>query len=118
MSRDWRLYLDGIVVAADLVAEFTAGMTLEKFVRDRRTYHATLRNLEITGEAVKKLPPEVYARAPEVPWKQIAGFRDRLAHGYFDLADEVIWEVIQRYFPPLRADADHLRSDPEARALA
>lgn len=61
---------------------------------------------------MKKLPPEVRAQAPGVPWKQIAGFRDRLAHGYFDLADEVIWDVIQQHLPELRREADRLRNDP------
>jgi uncharacterized protein with HEPN domain len=113
VSRDWRLYLDDIVEAADLVQEFTAGMTLEQFLADRRTYHAVLRNLEIAGEAAKKVPPEVRTLAPSIPWRQIAGFRDHLAHAYFELEDEVVWDVIREHVPALRAEADRLRRVPD-----
>jgi uncharacterized protein with HEPN domain len=113
VSRDWRVYLDDIVEAADLVAEFTDGMTLEAFIADRRTYHAVLRNLEILGEAAKKLPVEVRERAPDVPWKQIAGFRDHLAHAYFELEDEVIWTVVRQHLPAFRAEADRLRNETD-----
>ncbi len=91
MSRDWRLQLDDIAEASRRVMEYVDGMTYEQFVADRRTYDAVVRNLEVAGEAAKKLPPEVSGRAPEVPWRQVAGFRDRLAHAYFNLDDRVIW---------------------------
>ncbi len=113
MSRNWRLYLDDIVEAADLVLQFTAGMTQARFLEDRRTYHAVLRNLEILGEAAKKVPAEIREHAPTVPWRQIAGFRDRLAHAYFEVEDDVVWDVIQRHIVIVRDEADRLRGIPD-----
>ena len=112
MSRDWRLYLDDIVEFAERALRYTEGMTYEQFLADTRTYDATLRCLEIVGEAVKKLPIHVRDLAPTVPWRQIAGFRDRLAHGYSDLDDEIVWSVVQQQLAPLRDEADRLRRDP------
>jgi uncharacterized protein with HEPN domain len=111
VSRSWRVYLDDIVTSAELVLEFTAGLSMSEFIADRRTYHAVLRNLEIIGEAAKKVPEEVRQRAPAVPWRQIAGFRDRLAHGYFDVDDDVVWNVVQEHLAALRDAADRLRGE-------
>jgi uncharacterized protein with HEPN domain len=111
VSRDWRLYLDDIVDAATLVQEFTRGLSKREFLDDLKTYHAVIRNLEILGEAAKKLQSDVCEQAPDVPWRQLAGFRDRLAHGYFDMDDDVIWSVIQEHLAILKAEAERLR-DP------
>lgn len=111
MLRDWRLYLDDIVESAGRVLEYTSGMMFEQFLADRRTYDAVLRNLEIIGEAVKKLPTEVRALAPAIPWGSIAGFRDRLAHGYFDLDNRVIWGAVRDGVSPLRDAAQRILAD-------
>lgn len=112
MLRDWRLYLDDIVESATRVLGYTAGMTYEQFIADRRTHDATLYNLQIIGQASKKVPPEIRALAPSVDWKRVGDFRNRLAHAYFDLDDEIIWAVIQERLPGLLAEAERLRSDP------
>ena len=101
MSHDWRLYLDDIAECARRVLEYTRGMTFEDFVRDTRTYDAVLRNLEIIGEASKKVPAEVRHRYPDVPWAEIARFRDRLAHGYRNLDDAIVWGTVQGDVEPL-----------------
>jgi uncharacterized protein with HEPN domain len=112
MSRDWRLYLDEIVEYSDRAQRHTVGLTYDEFLANELHYDATLRCLEVIGEAVKNLPEEVRQRAPTVPWAQIAGFRNRLAHGYFSLKNPLIWEIIQQHLPTLRAEADRLRNDP------
>lgn len=112
MSRDSRLYLDDIVEYAGRALRYCEGLSYEQFLADQRTYDATLRCLEIVGEAVKKLPAHVRELAPAVPWRQIAGFRDRLAHGYSELDDEIVWSVVQQQLAPLRDEADRLRRDP------
>ena len=76
MSRDWRLYLEDIERACEKVGRFTQGCDFESFVADERTYDAVLRNLEVIGEAAKRVPDNVRAQMPEVPWRAIAGFRD------------------------------------------
>lgn len=111
MSRDWRLYLDDIAECARRVLEYTRGLTLEQFVGDTRTYDAVLRNLEIIGEAAKRLPPEVCVRYSEVPWSEVARFRDRLAHGYHALDDAVVWRIVQEDMPGLRAQVLRILAD-------
>jgi uncharacterized protein with HEPN domain len=112
VSRDWRLYLDDIVEYSDRALRYTEGLTYEQFVASDQTYDATVRCLEVIGEAAKNVPDQVRRHAPSVPWAQIAGFRNRLAHGYFILNNELVWDVIQQHLPPLRTTADRLRSDP------
>lgn len=111
MSRDWRLYLDDIAECTRRVAEYTRGMSFEQFVTDTRTYDAVLRNLEIVGEAAKQLPEEVRRRYTEVAWTDVSRFRDRLAHGYHSLQDEIIWRVVQEDVPALRDQVRRILSD-------
>jgi uncharacterized protein with HEPN domain len=68
-------------------------MDLPTFSNDWRTRDAVLHNLEVIGEAVKRLPDELKANHPGIPWKRIAGFRDVLAHAYFSLDDSIVWDV-------------------------
>jgi uncharacterized protein with HEPN domain len=103
VSRDWRLYADDIAESARRVIEYTRELGFEQFVADTRTYDAVLRNLEIIGEAAKRVPPAVCERYPDVPWSAAARFRDRLAHGYHALDDAVIWRVIREEVPLLQA---------------
>ena len=72
MSHDWRLYLDDIAERAGRVLEYTRGISYDEFVGDTRTYDATLRNLEIIGEAAKRVPADTRRRYPQVPWREIS----------------------------------------------
>ena len=101
MSRDPRLYLEDIEQACKKVQRFVAGLDQASFVADERTHDAVLRNLEVLGEAAKRVPPEIRAQMPEVPWRAIAGFRDFLAHAYFSLDDDIVWGAIQDEVPRL-----------------
>lgn len=115
MSRDWRLYPDDIEEAARWVLEYTRGMTFHDFLRDTRTYDAVVRNFEVMGEASKKVPLEVRLRSAQVPWSEIARFRDRLAHGYRDLDDAIIWRTIEQDVAPLLAEVQHILADEDER---
>lgn len=76
-------------------------------------YDAILRNLEIIGEASKKLPTEIRDLAPDIPWRMICGFRDYLAHAYFGLDDDTVWEVVSVEVPDLLLQVERiLRSLP------
>ena len=94
MSRSARVYPDDIVQAIKDIKEFTFGMARDEFLKDRKTQHACIRNLEVIGEAVKHLPPHLRDRAPEVEWQKIAGLRDVMAHEYFGVDQVILWDVI------------------------
>ena len=83
----------------DRVSNYTAGLKLEEFVSDQRTYDATLRNIGPLGVAVSYIPEEVRQAHPEVPWGAIIGLRNRLAHTYTHVDDQIIWTVIQEGVP-------------------
>ena len=101
MSRDEGLYLEDIQKACQLVANFTENVSYKEFLLDDRTYHATVRNLEIIGEAVKHISKETRAHYPSLKWRKIAGFRDILAHEYFGVSNEIVWDVIENEIPTL-----------------
>jgi uncharacterized protein with HEPN domain len=90
------------------IERYTSAMDEEQFRRDERTVDAVVRNLEILGEATRQLPEDFSARHPDVPWRQIAGLRNRIVHDYFGLDLEMIWEVIRHDLPQLQAQLEQL----------
>ncbi len=103
MLRDPLVFLDDIVEACDAVTSYSGSLTFEEFRADRKTVDAVVRNLEVIGEAVKMLRPEIRDEMPEIEWQRIAGLRDILIHHYFGLDLNLIWDVIQTKVPVLRA---------------
>jgi len=94
MSRDFSLYLEDILECCRRITEYTAGMSFDSFIKDRLVYDAVLRNIEIIGEAVKQVPTEIRNQHPEIDWRRIAGMRDIVAHHYFSIHDEIVWDIV------------------------
>lgn len=104
MSRDYRLYLDDIRDACAKVIRYAQGRNQSQFLSDDKTFDAVVRNLEIIGEAAKHVPHDVQEGYPGVKWRKIAGLRDVVAHDYFGLDEDVLWDVIQNQVPALLAE--------------
>ena len=102
MSRDWRMYLDDIVQGCDKIRRFTRTMKAEEFRSDEKTYDAVLRNLEIIGEAAKHVPQSVREEMPDVAWRKVAGLRDMIAHAYFGIDDDIVWDIVSNRVPELQ----------------
>lgn len=102
MKRDFRVYLDDILEAIRNIQEYTRGLTFEEFVKDRKTVDAVIRNFEILGEATKRLPERIRKKHPKVPWKDMAGMRDRLIHEYFGVKLDVVWKTIKERLPEVK----------------
>jgi hypothetical protein len=100
-KRDPDLLLEDMLAAVQKIERYTAGMDQESFLHDEKTLDAVARNLEILGEAAKQLPGDFLAQHPGVPWRQIAGLRNRIVHEYFGLDLELIWQVVRHDLPQL-----------------
>jgi uncharacterized protein with HEPN domain len=85
-----------------LARSFFAGMSFTDFQADKRTTYATVRCLEIISEASRRLPPDLKARHPEIPWTDMAGAGSVYRHQYDDVRDEMVWVTVQRDLEPLR----------------
>ncbi len=100
-KRDGDLLLADILEAATKIRRYTSGMDLEQFKSDSKTTDAVVRNLEIIGEAAKNLPDSVIQAYPGIPWRQIAGLRNRIVHDYFGVDLELIWKIVVSNIPTL-----------------
>ena len=108
MSRDSKVYLEDILEAIRKIREFTSGMSLAALSKDAKTLDAVIRNLEVIGEAVKRLPEPIRSQRADVEWKKIAGLRDILIHEYFGINVEVVWDVVQHKLSGLGEATKHL----------
>jgi uncharacterized protein with HEPN domain len=111
VSRDLTLYLEDILNSIAKIERYTTGMTQATLVEDERTFDAVALNLQIIGEAVKNIPDDRREAYPQIEWRKIAGLRDFIAHAYFSLDDEIIWDVIQNKLNDLRDCILQMKND-------
>lgn len=110
-KREWRFYLDDMIAFAEKVLAYTDGLDQAGFVADTLTYDATLRNLELIGEAASHLPEDVRAAHDEIPWRMIIATRNRLIHGYLGIDDDTLWSIVRDDVPPLLAALKGVREE-------
>ncbi len=98
-KRTDRDFLSDIQEAIRRIGKYTAGITYQAFLEDTKTQDAVIRNLEIIGEATKNLSQDLRERYPHVPWKGMAGVRDRLIHHYFGVNLDIVWQIVTDELP-------------------
>ncbi len=113
MKRTFKDYIVDFLQSIEEIEAFTEDMDFEDFVSDRKTVNAVIRSLEVMGEAVKNLPPEIRDKYREVPWRYIAGMRDKLIHEYHGVDLEIVWEVIVEEIPPLKPHFEKILKELE-----
>ena len=99
-------YLSHMLEAATLAQSYVEDVKKADFLEDKKTQQAVILNIMVIGEAATKLAdeyPEFIAKYPQVEWKSMRGMRNRLAHGYFDINLEIVWETVKQAFPILEA---------------
>jgi uncharacterized protein with HEPN domain len=102
MTRDYRDYLDDIINAVKDVEDFTKGMTYEDFRSDKKTLFAVFKCIVDIGEAAKRIPKSFRSKYNNVPWKEMAGMRDKLTHEYDQIDTTIVWQTVKQNLPQLK----------------
>ena len=110
--REWRFYVNDMIEFAERVLEYTQGLDQAEFESRRMVFDATVRNLELIGEAATHVPEEIRQANPSVPWRQLVATRNRLIHGYLGIDADTLWSIIRDDVPAL---VTALRTVPEKR---
>ena len=99
--REWRFYIDDMIGFAEKVIAYTQGLDQDGFVRSGLNYDATVRNLELIGEAAMHIPDDIRHANPQIPWRLIIATRNRLIHGYLGIDNDTLWSIIGSDIPAL-----------------
>ena len=99
--REWRFYVRDMIGFCEKILGYTEGLDRNEFVAEGMVYDATLRNLELVGEAATHVPDAIREAHTEVPWRTVIGMRNRLAHGYLGINDDIVWSIVRDDVPEL-----------------
>lgn len=111
MNYEFLDYIEDILDAMDKAEILVAGVAYEQFASDFRIHFAVIRALEIIGEATKRLPMDIRLQYPAVPWKGMAGMRDRIIHGYDVVDMQIIWDVVKQEIPRIKPQIQQILQD-------
>jgi len=100
--RNPTLYLKDILEAMEAIEKFVRGVDLETFKKDDMRSSAVIRKFEIIGEATKNIPEDIKQKYHQVPWKDMAGMRDKLIHEYFGVDLDVLEKTLRNQLPPIK----------------
>ncbi|MBI5485538.1 MAG: DUF86 domain-containing protein [Deltaproteobacteria bacterium] len=101
MLRDWIQFYDDLIEFCSRILDYTAGLTREDFEESKVIYDATVRNVELIGEAAKNIPEQIRLQIPDVPWQRLIATRNILAHDYFGINNDILWDIIENKVPEL-----------------
>ena len=105
-------YLDQMIETAENICAYVDGMNKHDFLADKRTQQAVILNLMIIGEAAARMSQDhnaLASRYPDVPWRNMRGMRNRIAHGYFGINLDVVWDTVCKAVPPLLEQVSKIR---------
>lgn len=111
MKREFIDYVNDVLDATDKIESFIKGMSYEEFEKDDKTVFAVMRALEIIGEAVKNIPEDLRKNYPQIPWKGMAGMRDKVIHNYFGVNLKLVWETINHRIQEIKPLFQELKKD-------
>jgi len=101
-ERDYKLYIQDILNSIEKIIEYTKSMSSEEFSNNDMTIDAVVRNFEIIGEASKNVPENVTSLHANIPWREMAGMRDKMIHEYFGVDLDILWKTIKTRLPELK----------------
>jgi uncharacterized protein with HEPN domain len=117
-SKDWRVRVEDMLEAIERVTSYVQGMSRAAFLADSRTQDAVLRNLEVLGEASKRVPYSIQHRHPDIPWARIGDMRNILVHEYHSVDPEIVLDAACNDLPPLVGPLRAVLADSQADAPA
>lgn len=100
-EREWRFYIADMIKFSETAISYTEGMSQQQFIESGITYDATLRNLELIGEAATRIPQEIRNKHTNIPWRMMIATRNQLIHGYLGIDHDILWSIIQQDIPAL-----------------
>jgi uncharacterized protein with HEPN domain len=101
-KRDWKILFEDILDAIEKIERYTFGFDFDGFFENSLVTDAVVRNIEIIGEASKNIPDKIKLDFPEIPWKKLAGIRNRIVREYFGVDLYIIWYIIKNEISPLK----------------
>ena len=102
------IFLEDILRATEKIEKYTNGLDCERFRSDEKSVDAVIRNLEIIGEASKNIPAELKDKFPQIPWKKMMGLRNIVAHEYFGVDLNIIWEIASKNLPGVKPEIERI----------
>jgi len=114
MKREFIFYLEDMLQSMDRIEEYLIDIDFKKFKQTYMIVDAIIRNFDIIGEASKNIPIEIQEKYPEIPWKNMYGLRNLIAHEYFGIDYEMIWEIAKNNLPQNRHDLFELIKNEKA----
>ena len=109
-NREWRFYLDDMIGFCERVQAFTHGFDQARFMGDAMRFDATVRNIELIGEAATHIPEQARMSIPTIPWRMIIATRNQLIHGYLGIDNDTLWSIIETDIPALLATLRDLKT--------
>lgn len=100
-EREWQFYITDMIKFSETIISYTDGMNQQQFINSGITYDATLRNLELIGEAATHIPEETRNHHSDIPWRMIVATRNQLIHGYLGIDNDILWNIISEDIPAL-----------------
>lgn len=113
MNREFLDFLEDILDGMNKAEALLEGVSFSQFEADFRINFAVIRALEIIGEAAKRLPEDLRQRYPDIPWKGMAGMRDRIIHGYDNVDLQIVWDVVKRDIPQIKPKVELILKEYE-----
>lgn len=114
MSREWRFYISDMITFSEKVMAYTHKMEQGRFEQSGLNYDATLRNIELIGEAATHIPEHARQFASQIDWRRIVATRNRLIHGYLGIDNDTLWSIIQTDIPALLLNLQALKAAADA----
>jgi len=101
MKRTYEMFFEDIYTSLEKIKKYISGMSFSEFIHDDKTIDAVIRNLEILGEASKNIPENLRQEHSNIPWKRMIGLRNIIAHEYFGIDYQILWQIVKKDLPKL-----------------